>query len=188
MLKLAMNYKTYSTDGFVLARRNFSEGDRILVLFTKDFGKISVIAKGVRKVTSRKRGGIEIFNKIRFSAVKGKSLDILTEVKVIDSYDEVRSSLRKISVAYYFCEVVGRVTRDDEKHEEVFNILQSYFEKLEGSRNLKELRLRFVNQLLIILGFWPEGKEMKDPDKILESVIERKINSSRIGKKMLQQG
>src|SRR5579859_4753812 len=117
-----MNYKTYSSEGFILARRNFGEADRILVLFTKDFGRISLIAKGVRKLTSRKRGGIEVFNKIKFSAVKGKSLDILTEVNVIDSYESVRNDLKKVSLAYYFCEVIGRVTRDGEKHSELFDI------------------------------------------------------------------
>ena len=182
-----MNYKTYSSEGFILGRRNFGEADRILALFTKDLGKISLIAKGVRKLTSRKRGGIEIFNKIKFAAVKGKSLDILTEVAVLESYDEVRADLRRISVGYYFCELVGKTTRDNEKHEELFNILNEYFKKLQISGNLKHLRLNFICDMLVELGFWPANKKIDNPDMVLESVIERKLNSSRVGKKMLQQ-
>ncbi len=183
-----MNYKTYSSEGFVIGRKNFKEADRILILFTKDFGKISLIAKGVRKLTSRKRGGIEVFNKIKFFAVKGKSLDILTELQMIKGFDQTRENLRKVSIGYYFCEVIGRTTRDGEKHIELFEILEDYFNKLETSRNLKKLRLEFVKEVLVSIGFWPIGTEMSDPDKILESVIERKMNSSRVGKKMLQQG
>ncbi len=180
--------RTYSSEGFILGRRNFSEADRILVLFTKDFGKISLMAKGVRKLTSRKRGGIEIFSKIRFSAVKGKSLDILTEVRTIDSYDEIRKDLRRVSIGYYFCEVVGKVTRDEETHQDTFAILEKYFEALKTSGNLKQTRLNFVKEVLIDLGFWSHDKKMDNPDLVLESVTERKINSSRVGKKMLQQG
>jgi DNA repair protein RecO (recombination protein O) len=187
MLKSHMNYKTYSSEGFVMARKNYGEADRILILFTKDFGKISMIAKGVRKLTSRKRGGIEIFSKIKFSAVKGKSLDILTEIKMIDSYDAIRSDLRRVSVAYYISEVLSKVTRENEKHEEIFSILDEYFHKIEMTRNLKQMRLNFVKDILISIGFWPEGKPMDNPDQVLENVIERKINSSRVGRKMLQQ-
>lgn len=170
----------------MLARRNFSEADRILVLFTKDFGKVSLIAKGVRKLTSRKRGGIEVFNHITFSAVRGKSLDILTEVRVIDSMDNIKKDLKKVSVAYYFCEVLGRITRDGEKHGELFNILEKYFDKLASSRNLKKLRLEFVEESLVEIGFWPHDKKMGNPDMVLENVIERKLNSVRVGKKMLR--
>lgn len=182
-----MNYNTYSSEGFILGRRNFGEADRIITIFTKDFGKISLMAKGVRKLTSRKRGGIEIFNKIKFSGVKGKSLDILTEVSVLESYDITRSDLRRVSVGYYFCELIGKTTRDNEKHEELFNILNEYFKKLEVSGNLKELRLNFIKDMLVELGFWPSGKKIDNPDMVLESIIERKLNSSRVGKKMLQQ-
>ncbi len=181
-----MNYKTYSSEGFVLARKNFGEGDRILTLYTKDYGKIFVIAKGVRKLTSRKRGGIEIFNKIKFSAVKGKTMDILTEVSVVNSYEPIREDLRRISVSYYICEVLGKVTRDNEKHTEIFSILDEYFKKLEVTGNLKKLRMEFVRDLLVEVGFWPSSEKMDNPDSVLESVIERKLNSSRVGKKMLQ--
>ncbi|CAN5354713.1 hypothetical protein BH10PAT1_BH10PAT1_5000 [soil metagenome] len=182
-----MNYKNYSSEGFVIGRKNFSEADRIVVFYTKDFGKVSLIAKGVRKLTSRKRGGIEIFSKIKFSAVKTNGLDILTEVSVIDGYDEVRANLRRISIGYYICEVIAKVTRDNETHLEIFQLMERYFEELKTNRNLKVLRGKFVTELLVVLGFWPEGKKMTDPDSVLESVVERKINSSRVGKKMLQQ-
>ena len=182
-----MIHKTYSSEGFILGRRNFSEADRILVLFTRDFGKISLMAKGVRKLTSRKRGGIEIFNHIKFFAVKGKSLDILTEVRTIDSYDEIRKDLRRVSIGYYFCEVIGKVTRDGETHQDIFGILEKYFEALKTSRNLKETRLSFIKEVLIDLGFWSSTQKMDNPDLVLEGIVERKINSSRVGKKMLQQ-
>ncbi len=181
-----MFHKTYSSEGFVIARRKFSEADRIIILFTKDLGKISLIAKGVRKLTSRKRGGLEVFNHIKFSAVSTKSLDILTEVQVVNPLDEIRSDLKKISLAYYFCEVIGRITRDEETHRKLFEILGDYFEKLKTSKKLKTLRLDFIHEVLVNIGFWPNDRKMQNPDLILENIIERKMNSFRVGKKMLQ--
>lgn len=182
----ALSRKTYSSEGFVIGRRKFGEADRILVLFTKDFGKKSFIAKGVRKLTSRKRGGIEIFSQIKFSGVHSGSLDIITEVEVVDSYNAIRTQLNRVSVAYFFCEVIGRVTQDEQKHLEVFDILKKYFYKLETSRNLKKLRQDYIAEVLTAIGFWPKDKKMVNADAVLESVTERQMSSFRVGKRMLQ--
>ncbi len=181
-----MKSRGYSGEGIILARRNFGEADRILVLFTKDYGKISLIAKGVRKPKSRKRGHVEVFNRIRFQAVRTSSLDIITEAETINSFEEIRKSLKKISVAYYLVEVIGRVIHDSERNREIHDLLLEYLEKISISDSLSSLRKKFVEELLVSLGFWPEGKELTNPDEVLEEVTERKINSARVGKKVLQ--
>ncbi|MFH1792345.1 MAG: DNA repair protein RecO, partial [Patescibacteria group bacterium] len=61
-----MKQRNYSTEAIILATKDYSEADRILVVYTKDFGKLSLIAKGVRKTTSKKRGHLEIFNYLKF--------------------------------------------------------------------------------------------------------------------------
>lgn len=180
-----MTPKRYSSEGIILARRNYSEADRILVIFSKNYGKISLIAKGVRKLNSRKRGHLEVFSHIKFAASKGKNLDILTEVEIVDSFSKVRDDLRKVAVAYYFMEVIGRVTRDDEKNEKLFFLLAEFLGNLRGPTSLRELRINFVYDTLTLLGFWPHGKAMDNPDKVLEEVVEREISSARVGKKLL---
>lgn len=169
-----------------MARRNFGEADRILVLYAKDHGKISLIAKGVRKPKSRKRGHIEVFNKIKFQAVKTGSIDLVTEVETIDQFEDIRSNLKKISMAYYLSEVIGRVTHDGEKNLELYEILDNYLNRLSSSSSLSKLRMEFLEEILIVLGFWPKGMKMDNPDQVLEEVVERKINSARVGKKVLQ--
>jgi len=171
----------------VIGRKNFREADRILILFTRDFGKITVLAKGVRKPISRKRGGIEIFNKIKFSATHSHGFDIMTEVEVLNSYEKVRNNLKKVSLAYYFCEVLGRLTRDQEKYFGAYEILDKYLNNLLTSNRLKQFRFDFLHEILVSLGFWPKDKRMDNPDAVLENIVERKINSSRVGRKMLQQ-
>jgi DNA repair protein RecO (recombination protein O) len=175
----------FHSEGIVLRRRNFGEADRVIIIFTKDFGKVSLLAKGVRKLTSRKRGHLEVFSRVKFSAHKGKALDIVTEVQTLDSFAPIRKSLKKVAVAYFLVEAVGRVTREEEKHAEVYTLLCQSLKNLENSQNLKSLRLDFTIELLTALGFWPRGKEMQNPDKVLEEVAERRISSVRVGKKLL---
>lgn len=180
-----MRPKGYSSEGIVLARRTYGEADRILVVYSKNYGKIHLIARGVRKPESRKRGSLEVFSHIKFSAARGKNLDILTEAEIIDSFPTIRKNLRKVAVAYYLMEVVGRVTREDEKNVELYSLLTEYLGNLRGPTSLRKLRKIFVYDTLSLLGFWPKGKPMDDPDAVLEDVVEREMFSARVGKRLL---
>lgn len=181
-----MKPRSYTSEGIVLARRHFGEADRILSVFTKNHGRITLIAKGVRRPKSRKRGHLEVFNRINFQGSIGRGIDLMTEAEVIDDFGEVRKSLKKISLAYYFAEVIGRITRENEKNEELYDFILSFFEKLKTAKELKKLRIEFLNKLLVLMGYWPDKIELTDPDKKLEEVIERQIYSERVGKRMIQ--
>ena len=177
--------RSYVDEAIVLARRNFSEADRILSVFSKGRGRLSLIAKGVRRPSSRKRGHIEVFNRIKFQAVKGRGLDMMTEAEIIDSFEMVRKDLKKVALAYYFMEVIGRTIHEEEKNIELYGLLQDYLEKLKEEKKLLSLRKDFVYQVLTILGFWPRGRELENPDAKLEEVTERQLNSARVGKKLV---
>ena len=181
-----MKLHSYSSEGIVLARRNYGEADRILSVYTKNHGRISLIAKGIRRPKSRKRGHLEIFSYIRFQAATGRGLDLMTEAEVIDDFKEIRKNLKKVSLAYYFCEVVGKITHEGETNERLFDLILENLEKLKSETELKKLRLDFILRLLILLGYWPAEKQLLDIDNKLEEVIERQINSVRVGKKMLE--
>jgi len=177
--------RSYVDEAIVLTRRNFSEADRILSVFSKGHGRLSLLAKGVRRPSSRKRGHIEVFNRIKFQAVKGRGLDMMTEAEIIDSFEMVRKDLKKVALAYYFMEVIGRTIHEEEKNIELYGLLQDYLEKLKEDKKLLSLRKNFVYQALTILGFWPKGKDLPDPDSKLEEVTERQLNSARVGKKLV---
>lgn len=177
-----MKPRSYTSEGVVLAKKNYGEADKILVIFSKKFGKVSLIAKSIRRPKSRKRGHLEVFNKITFQGIKGQGLDLLTEAEVIDDYKHLRQDLKRVSVAYYFCEVVGKITHEGEAHEDVYLLLASSLQRLQTEKQLKSFRLDFIFKLLTILGYWPKDKTLIDHDNVLEEVIERSINSMRVGK------
>ncbi len=181
-----MKQHSYSSEGIVLSRKNYGEADRILIVISKDYGKISLLAKGIRKIKSKKRGHLEIFSKVKFSAIGGKGMDIMIEAQTLNDYAGVRVNLNKISLAYYFCEVISKITHEDGQRSLVFDLLSLALEELEQEIELKKLRLKFIYELLTDMGYWPEGKKIIDADIVLDDVIERKINSVRVGKAVLK--
>jgi len=178
--------RSYKTEGIVLKRINYGEADCILTIYTKHYGKIRAIAKGVRKLTSRKAGSLELFNNVVLFLVKGKNLDIITEAQVVNLFRYWRKDLLRVGVAYYFCELTDKLTPDEQPNQEIFNLLKDYLSKLSRS-SLSDLIKSFEKDILIDLGFgipkeWENEKGSLKP--YIESITEKKINSSEILKKI----
>lgn len=174
----------FTSEAIVLSSKPTGEADKIIWLYTSKHGKMVTIAKGVKRVKSRKRAGLESFTHIKFSAVQTQGIPILTEVEIINSMDHVKHSLREASVAYFMAEVISKLAPDMEENEELFSLFVKYLNDLSTKGSLREYRLNFIQEVLQTLGFWPKGNIHPDPDKLLEEITERKLSSVRIGKKL----
>jgi len=181
-----MKPHSYSSEGIILARRNYGEADRILSIYTKDHGRIALMAKGIRRPKSKKRGHVEVFSKVRFQAISGRGIDLMTEAEVVDDFKELRKSLTKISLSYYFSEVIGRITHEGEKNEGLYDLIIENLDRLKTETKLKKMRFEFITDLLTLLGYWPDGLKLANPDEKLAEVIERQVSSVRVGKRMLE--
>lgn len=177
--------RSFKDRAFVLARKNYQEADRIITVFGQHYGKLSLLAKGVRKIKSRKKGHLEVFSHITYSASHTKGFDILTEVEEIESFKEVRKDLKKVAVAFFYLEAVAKVSRDGEGNQKIYNLLDDSLKGLSNSKNLKKDRNEFTRKLLVALGFWPEGKKLEKPDNMLSEITESKLGTVRIGKNLL---
>ncbi len=179
-------YHSFKTEGIILKRMNYGEADRILTIYTSHHGKIRAMAKGVRKLQSRKAGSLELFNHATLFLVKGKNLDLVTEAQVINLFKSLRKNLIKVGIAYYLCELVDKLTPDNQPHEAVFELLKETFKKI-GLKENKILVREFEEKLLNELGFGvPEVLRQTQGSlkAYVESIIEKELNSPKILKQL----
>ncbi len=176
-------FHVYTVEGIVLKRRNAGEADRILTVFTKQLGKIRIIAKGVRKITSRRAPHVEVGNHLILTIHKGKTMDILTEVAPLHAYDGVRHELSRIGAVYYLLELIDALLPEEQPHEEVFTLLSDGLGALENVdlSRVVVLRDRFATALLKLLGYWEANKmpEMEVNDRV-EQILERRLKTVRL--------
>lgn len=172
--------RSYKTEAIVIKRKNYGEADRILTVFTKNKGKISIIAKGVRKINSRRSSHIELLNHSVIGIYEGK-MPILTEAETLSHYTVLKSDLQKAGMAFYICELVDGLLAEHQENRAVFSLIQNTLSKLENEEDCKALIGKFEQELLSLLGFWPrEVAFIEDSDRFIEDIIERKIKSKRI--------
>ena len=81
----------------MLSHREMGEADRLLVLFTREHGKLRAIAKGVRKLNSRKAGHVQPFSRVHLMLARGRSLWIVTQAELIDAYMPIQEDLTKMA-------------------------------------------------------------------------------------------
>ncbi len=162
---------TYKTLGIVIKRRNIGEADRLLTVVTQRYGKMTVVAKGVRRTLSKLGSHLEPYNLVNFVMTEGRSLDIITGAVVEKYHRGVADDLEKLSRASRIGEMVDVLTNDREEYPQLFQLVVDSLDYL--NRNKSELvdQYFFINALNI-LGYCPELYECVgcrgkiDPERI----------------------
>ncbi len=137
----------------VLRRSDLGEADRLLMLGTPA-GKRTVIAKGVRKTTSRLAGHIELFSHTTLMLATGRNLDVVTQSHVLNSFNTVRSDLSLLSCAYYITELYDLFTQEEE-NQPLFTLLLQAFHALDTPGNADLILRSFELWLLHYTGYRP---------------------------------
>ncbi len=151
------DFRSLRADAVVLRHSDWGEADRLLTLYTRELGKVRAIAKGARKMTSRKAGHIEPFTHVKLQLAKGRDLFIVTQAETVDSYQPLREDLTKIGYAAYVIELLDRFVPDEEiAVPSLFRLLTETLSRLAAAPE-SWLPVRYYEmRLLDFLGFRPQ--------------------------------
>lgn len=160
------------TKAIILSRTDYGEADRILTLLTPDYGKLSLLAKGVRRVKSKLAGGIELFSISEITYIKGRGeVGTLVSTRLVKHYQHIVKDLDRTMTGYELIARLNKVT-EDEPEPEYFELLRRTFEVLDNtSIPLSLIRFWFEAQLVRLSGHTPnlrtdaQGSELQ-PDKL----------------------
>jgi DNA repair protein RecO (recombination protein O) len=151
------------TEAVVLRSIRYGEADRILHLYTPDRGRVSAIAKGVRRARSRFGGRLEPFFRLRIELHEGRGeLLTVTGANTIEGHARLRGDVRALDAAARACDAVGRLFETGEPHPSVFNLLCRMLSLLDEGADVAaraplgwEAALAFRLKLLLAAGLTP---------------------------------
>lgn len=165
--------RSLRVEAVVLRHIDYGEADRLLTLYTRQLGKTRALAKGARKVTSRKAGHLEPFTHVKLQLARGRDLFIITQADTVESYIPLRENLLLTGHASYILELLDRLTYEDEvENPSLFRLLTDTLARL-ASRSDPWLAIRYYEmRLLDYLGFRPQlfecancGREIQPEDQ-----------------------
>jgi len=176
--------RVYTTHAVVLKRSNLGEADRIVTIFSKEYGKMKVIAKGVRRVHSRRAPYLEVFSHVTLILHRGKTWDVLSEATPMNTFSFLRGSLALISEGYYVCELVDVLTPEHQEHRDIYTLLLEALMNLNEAiqDNPVELSRQFALELLRSLGYLAHDRSlpMGRIDPYIERIIEKRLHTPKI--------
>jgi DNA repair protein RecO (recombination protein O) len=148
--------RSFRTEAVVLRHNDWGEADRLLWLFTRELGKVRAIAKGARKMRSRKAGHLEPFTRVSLLLARGRDLLIVTQAETIDPFLPLREDLVRIGYAAYVVELLDRFTYDEGENRSLYRLLIETLSRVEKEED-PALAIRYYElRLLDLLGYRPQ--------------------------------
>jgi DNA repair protein RecO (recombination protein O) len=161
--------RLYVTDAIVLTRFDYGEADRIMTLFTPQIGKLKVIAKGVRRTTSRLGGALEPLAELRVALARGRTFDVVTQVQVNHAWLRLRDSLESAATAWYLAELADRSIEERHEAEGLYALLKRAYELLDAGMDPGRVARWYEMHLADEMGVRPEVDRCVECDRVLES-------------------
>lgn len=178
--------KSYKIESIVLARQNFGEADKLVTLFAKQLGKKKVLAKGIRRIKSRRAAHVELFSHSILVLHRGKTFDLITEATCLEHFAYVRQRIERIGFIYVALELTQRLTAELVPTPAIFDQLLAFLKALDQPETQRTDAIRKLHTykefMLSELGFLrPQSNNTSTQlDVAIEEVLEDSLKSSRL--------
>ena len=160
--------RTFRSEAIVISHKDWGEADRMLWLYTRKLGKVQAIAKGVRKMRSRKAGHLEPFTCSNLMFARGRSFLIVTQAETLAPFLDLREDLLKVGYAAYVSELLDRFTYEEDDNHLIYQLLKDTLTRIDGEPEPYPAVRYFEIHLLDLLGYKPELTNCVNCDSLIQ--------------------
>ena len=151
---------SYYGRGIILKHEDIREADRLITIYTWEQGKLTAVARGARKISSKLAGSLEPISNSNLAFVRGRRYDTVTASEVVEPFQILKGQLENVWIASSLAELVDVTTREHVRDTRTYGLLRSSFQLLNGStvsaRDRALIVWYFVWRQLSFLGYEPE--------------------------------
>ncbi len=148
--------RLFQTDGIILKSMKLNESDKIVTIFSKNYGKIRAIVKGIRKTKSHFGSSMENLTMVKLLVFKGKNLSIVSQAEIIHSFFQYCKDLKRFGLAIQCAELVDKLSAEEDPNHSIYELLKTVLILLQDDKNPVLLVESFKWKLFMILGYQPE--------------------------------
>ena len=148
--------RIFRTEAVILRRTDLGEADRLIVAYSPDRGKLRLVAKGVRRLSSRKAGHLEPFSRTSLLLARGRELDIISQADALETFPSLHTDLHRLGQASYVVELMDRFTVDETGSRPAYALLLETLGRLAEGRPAAPVLRYYELRLLELMGYRPE--------------------------------
>lgn len=136
----------------ILRTQPLRSSSLIVTFYSRAFGKLKGVAKGVREERQIRSAVFELFNQLEivFYEKTRSDLHLISDTFLLDSYPRLRTKIESIAYASYFCDLVDQLCEIHDPHEEVFDLLNfsfQYLPSIPGERLARLFEIKLLNEI-----------------------------------------
>jgi len=164
----------YKTKGIILKKYDAGEADRVYIVYTQNYGKKQLFAKGARKIKSKLAGHLTHFAEIEFDFIKGRSREQITGAQICKNFEEIKNELRKIAVGSYILNVVDNMVKWDYPDSGVYDLIREALKSINKQNDVKKAYFTaniFVWKFLVLQGYGPILNKCADCGSLMRDRI-----------------
>lgn len=147
-----------TTEAIVLKTMNYRDTSKIVTLYTRDFGRLSVVAKGCRSPGNRFGASLEPLSLVSAILYKkeNRDLHLLSKCEILRPHRRISEDLERLGTAMVVAELVNAVAHQEERNHDLFVLILNVLETVENATNNPRNALySFEMKLSEVLGFRP---------------------------------
>ena len=163
--------RNYQTQGVILKQSKLGESDKIITIYTPDFGKLHAVAKGACRPKSKLGGNVEPLTHSLMLLAKGRNLDIVTQAQTINGFLALKNDLWRMACGLYVLELIDAFTIESAENRLLFELLLDSLHQLSEPDTNETVLRYFELHLLNYLGYRPQLRRCVTCDSPLKPVV-----------------
>lgn len=146
----------FKTEGLVLRETQYKDSDKLLTVLSKDRGKLTLRARGVRSKNSRLKSGCQLLAYSEFTVFENKSYQLIEEAVPLQLFLPLRDDIEKLSLASYFAQVSETISQEDSPSPELLSLcLNALYALAQLNKPQKLLKAAFELRAACLAGYMP---------------------------------
>lgn len=174
--------KKNKTEAIIFKKKDLLNKDLLITFFTKEKGKINILAKGIKKITSKRLSCIQTGNLVQLVIEKRKDFYYLSEISLISGFLKIKENKNKLKFLYQYLIILDKLLPENQKELVVYNLTKKFLIDLSkkealNSDSLKKLFTIYLNKILSTLGYINKNYSFKELMLIIEDLVNDRIIS-----------
>jgi len=172
---MGFNSRSLKTEAVVLKKKDLLNKDILISLFTQDLGRLTVFAKGIKKITSRRSPHLQTGNLINVFVSHKNDHYYLQESQILSGFSELKKNDDKVEQLYAFLFVLDRLLPEEQKETKIYNLTKNFLIDLTSSAGSKVLLNDYLTEIMKHMGYLDKKISKVELKSMIEEIINEKI-------------
>ncbi|AQY51183.1 DNA repair protein RecO [Listeria weihenstephanensis FSL R9-0317] len=142
-------------EGIVIRTTDYRESDKIVVIYSREYGKIGLVARGAKKTKSRLAGVTQLFTNGVFTFYPNRGLGTLQQGEAITSFSSIQTDIFLTAYATYACELLDKATEEQQANGYLYELFYQIIHHIDEGYDPQVLTQIFEMKMLPVLGLYP---------------------------------